>query len=70
MDRISKGGVTMKFSRIDSFKDPLGMMMDQSHWAFERSIINYESKKGQKFWELHRHFEREIEKYLDECPAF
>jgi hypothetical protein len=50
----------------DSFDDPLGIMMDQSKWAFRNSILLDNKPEGQRFWEIHLHFEKEILSYLEE----
>jgi len=54
----------------DSFDDPLGMMMDQSKWAFTNSIVWNDKPEGERFWEIHLHFEKEISKYLEEVGVF
>ena len=54
------------FTYSDSFDDPLGMMMDQSKWAFTNSILWGDKPEGQRFWEIHLHFEKEILSYLEE----
>ncbi len=50
----------------DSFDDPLGMMMDQSKWAFTNSILWGDMPESQRFWKIHLHFEKEILSYLEE----
>ena len=58
------------FSYSDSFDDPLGMMMDQSKWAFSNSIVWNDKPEGRRFWEIHLHFEKEISEYLEEVGVF
>lgn len=58
------------FSDPNSFDDPLGMMMDQSNWAFTNSILWGDKPEGQRFWEIHLHFEKEILSYLEEVGVY
>jgi len=58
--------VKTNFTYSDSFDDPLGMMMDQSKWAFTNSILWNDKPEGQRFWKMHLHFEKEILSYLEE----
>lgn len=58
------------FSYSDSFDDPLGMMMDQSKLAFTNSIVWNDKPEGERFWEIHLHFEKEISEYLEEVGVF
>ena len=57
-------------SYVDSFDDPLGMMMDQSKWAFTNSIQWNDEHESKMFWEIHLHFEKQILKYLEEVGVF
>lgn len=54
---------------INSFNDPLGMLMEQSMWAFRNSIVFAETVDEERFRLLHEHLEREINKYLEENGA-
>ncbi len=37
------------FTYSNSFDDPLGMMMDQSKWAFTNSIVWNDKPEGERF---------------------
>ena len=49
---------------IDSFTNPLGSMIQQSHWALEHWIKNKGSPEGEIALAIHVHMENEIRKYL------
>jgi len=39
------------------------LMMQNSRWAFNLAAVYSDTPKGEKFWDIHLHFEKEIAKF-------